>query len=177
MIKNLPAMQETQVQSLCREDPLQKGMATHSSILPGDRSLVGYSSWGSQSQTHLSDWHTQGREDAIRFAICLCFLEKELRNADGSSRKQKFCQDMTAAWTRVTIMVVVRVEEVKEFKRYSGKRDDVQHTGAEREQSIQENFWVYDLHDCIERGTIWEGSVPETSLRPFTHLIKSLKLC
>ena len=33
MIKNLPAMQETQVQSLCREDPLQKGMATHSSIL------------------------------------------------------------------------------------------------------------------------------------------------
>ena len=55
MIKNLPAMQETQVQSLCREDPLQKGMATHSSILPGDRSLVGYSSWGSQSQTHLSD--------------------------------------------------------------------------------------------------------------------------
>ena len=51
-------------------------------------------------------------------------------------------------------MVVVRVEEVKEFKRYSGKRDDVQHTGAEREQSIRENFWVYDLHDCIERGTI-----------------------
>ena len=55
------------------------------------------------------------------------------------------------------------MEEVKEFKRYSGKPDDVQHTGAEREQSIQENFWDYDLHDCIERGTIWEGSVPETS--------------
>ena len=32
-VKNLPAMQETQVQSLGREDPLQKGMATHSSIL------------------------------------------------------------------------------------------------------------------------------------------------
>ena len=28
-----PAMQETQVQSLGREDPLEKGMATHSSIL------------------------------------------------------------------------------------------------------------------------------------------------
>ena len=31
--KNLPAMQETQVQSLGWEDPLEKGMATHSSIL------------------------------------------------------------------------------------------------------------------------------------------------
>ena len=33
MIKNPPAMQETQVQSLGWEDPLEKGMATHSSIL------------------------------------------------------------------------------------------------------------------------------------------------
>ena len=31
--KNLPAMQETQVQSLSWEDPVEKGMATHSSIL------------------------------------------------------------------------------------------------------------------------------------------------
>ena len=33
VVKNLPAMQETQVQSLCREDLLEKGAATHSSIL------------------------------------------------------------------------------------------------------------------------------------------------
>ena len=33
MIKNLPAMQETQVQSLGQEDPLEKGMVTYSSIL------------------------------------------------------------------------------------------------------------------------------------------------
>ena len=33
MVKNLPAMQETRVQSLCREDPLEKEMAIHSSIL------------------------------------------------------------------------------------------------------------------------------------------------
>ena len=32
MVKNLPAMQETQVQSLGREDPLEKEMATHSRI-------------------------------------------------------------------------------------------------------------------------------------------------
>ena len=33
MVKNLPAMQETQVQSLGWEDSLEKGMAIHSSIL------------------------------------------------------------------------------------------------------------------------------------------------
>ena len=51
MVKNLPAMQETWVQSLGWEDPLEKVMATHSSTLaPGEshggRSLVGYSPWG-----------------------------------------------------------------------------------------------------------------------------------
>ena len=33
MVKNLPAMQETQDRSLGQEDPLEKGKATHSSIL------------------------------------------------------------------------------------------------------------------------------------------------
>ena len=33
VLKNLPAIQETQVRSLGREDPLEKEMATHSSIL------------------------------------------------------------------------------------------------------------------------------------------------
>ena len=50
MVKYLPAVQETWVGSLSQEDPLEKGMATHSSILAwrirGQRSLVGYSSWG-----------------------------------------------------------------------------------------------------------------------------------
>ena len=50
MVKHLPAMRETQVQSLGWEDLLEKEMATHSSILawkiPGWRSMVGYSPWG-----------------------------------------------------------------------------------------------------------------------------------
>ena len=33
MVKNLPAMQETQIRSLGQEDPLEKEMATYSSIL------------------------------------------------------------------------------------------------------------------------------------------------
>ena len=47
MIKNPPTMQETQVAPLGREDPLEKGVATHSSTLAwrihGQRSLAGYS--------------------------------------------------------------------------------------------------------------------------------------
>ena len=50
MVKNLPAMQETQFQSLGWEDPLEKGTATHSTILAGEfhgqRSMTGYSLWG-----------------------------------------------------------------------------------------------------------------------------------
>ena len=50
--------QETQVRSLGREDPLEKEMATHSSILAGKshgrRSLGGLQSSGSQSQPRLS---------------------------------------------------------------------------------------------------------------------------
>ena len=49
-LKNLPAMCETQVQSLDWEDPLEKGMATYSSIrawrISWTEDLVGYSLWG-----------------------------------------------------------------------------------------------------------------------------------
>ena len=58
-VKNPPAMQETQVQSLGQEDPLEKEMATQPVFLPGkshgQRTLVGYSLWGHKSQTGLSD--------------------------------------------------------------------------------------------------------------------------
>ena len=50
MVKRLPTMQETRVQSLSGEDLLEEGMATYSSILawriPRQRSLEGYSPWG-----------------------------------------------------------------------------------------------------------------------------------
>ena len=51
VVKNMPAVQETRVQSLGQEDPLKKDMATHSSISAlenphGQRSLAGYSPWG-----------------------------------------------------------------------------------------------------------------------------------
>ena len=44
MVKNLPAMQETQVQSLGQEDPLEKGIATTQVFLPGKSQS--YHPWG-----------------------------------------------------------------------------------------------------------------------------------
>ena len=46
MVKNLPTIQETQVQSLGGEDPLEEEMATHSSILARRIPRTGYSPWG-----------------------------------------------------------------------------------------------------------------------------------
>ena len=49
MVKNLPAVRETQDRSLGWEDPLEKGMLPTPVFLPGEshgqRSLVGYSPW------------------------------------------------------------------------------------------------------------------------------------
>ena len=60
MVKNMPAKQETWVRSLGWEDPLEEGMATHSSILawgmPTDRGSWGAAVHGvAKSQTRVSD--------------------------------------------------------------------------------------------------------------------------
>ena len=56
MVKNLPAMHETQVRSLGWEGPLEKGIATHSSILPQRTPQIeepgGLQSMGSQRVGH-----------------------------------------------------------------------------------------------------------------------------
>ena len=58
-VTDLPEMQETQVRSLDQEDPLEKGMATHSSILareiPWTEEPSGLWSMGLQSRTRLND--------------------------------------------------------------------------------------------------------------------------
>ena len=55
-VKNLSAMKETRVQSLCQEDPLENEMATHFSILawkiPWTEEPGGLQSMGSQSVGH-----------------------------------------------------------------------------------------------------------------------------
>ena len=53
MVKNLSAMQETGVQSLGQEDPLEKGKATHSSILVWRIPWTEEPGWVSKNQTRL----------------------------------------------------------------------------------------------------------------------------
>ena len=62
IVKNLPAMQETWVGSLCWEDPLEKGIATHSNILawriPWSEDPGRLQSMGSQNSWTLLSTHT-----------------------------------------------------------------------------------------------------------------------
>ena len=55
MVKNQPTMQETWVQSLGGEDPLKKGMVTHSSILAWIISWTEEPGGVAKSQTRLND--------------------------------------------------------------------------------------------------------------------------
>ena len=70
-VKNPPEMQEIQVQSLGWEDPLEKGMATHSSILAW-RILVGYSlcghDWTTNTRVHV---HTRTHAHTRTYSFCL----------------------------------------------------------------------------------------------------------
>ena len=71
MVKNLPAMWETQVGSRGREDPLEEGAAAPPVFLPGQsyghRSLAGYSPWGcKESDT------TEDRIGKVQLAVQVC---------------------------------------------------------------------------------------------------------
>ena len=61
IVKNLPAVQKTRVQYQGQEDPVEKEMAPHSSILPwefyGWRSLAGYSPWV-RKESDMTEWLT-----------------------------------------------------------------------------------------------------------------------
>ena len=74
-VKNLPAMQETQVQSLGWEDTLEKATATHSSIfawrIPWTEDPGGLYSIGSQTVWH--DWVTNNYHK-LNFVIILAFI-------------------------------------------------------------------------------------------------------
>ena len=73
MVENWPVMQEIWVRSLGREDPLEKGMATYSSIFAGEfhaqRSLVGATVHEvAKSQTQLNDGFPGGSE--VKASAC-----------------------------------------------------------------------------------------------------------
>ena len=72
MVKNLPAVRETQVPSPGQEDPSEKGMATHSSILvwriPRTEEPGGLQPMGSQRATNMTEALTKNN---LRFGVLL----------------------------------------------------------------------------------------------------------
>ena len=87
-VKNLPAMQETEVQLLGQEDPLEKEMAIHSSILAWKilwtEEAGGLQSMGSQDQTWLSDQTTTTWEIQCFFSGSV--VKKDVSFIPGSGR-------------------------------------------------------------------------------------------
>ena len=87
-VKNPPAMQETQGESLGWEDPLEKGMATHLVFLPGElhgqRSLAGYSPRGRKesdtterlTHTNLAKFHFL----PVKNPMQMCSLKRQRQN-------------------------------------------------------------------------------------------------
>ena len=72
MVKSLPAMQDTRVQSLGQEDPLEEGMATHSNIL-AKRIPMDSGAWHatvhrvSKSQTQVKQFSMHASTSCISF--------------------------------------------------------------------------------------------------------------
>ena len=88
-VKNLPAVQETWVQSLGWEDPLEKGMIIHSSILAW-RIPMNRGAWQAivhevtKSQTWLSDWqHNTIGENSVSVIVdfSVCVFKKQIGSA------------------------------------------------------------------------------------------------
>ena len=103
MVKNLPAMQETWVLSLGCEDPLEKGMVTHSSILDWripwteePEGLKGYSSSGHE-ELDMTEQLTQSLHDSCECFQCL----------DGEYYVSKSCKmsDVYTVQTQFTIII------------------------------------------------------------------------
>ena len=69
IVKNLPTMQETWIQSLGQEDPLEKEWQPTPVFLPGEshgqRSLAGYSPWG-RKELDMTEWLTHAIWGAVK---------------------------------------------------------------------------------------------------------------
>ena len=84
-------MQETQVQSLGQEDPQEKGMATHCSILAGEsheqRSMGGYSPWGCK-ESDTSEQQTILTHLILILVVCIAGWKQRLMRISGMYKKE-----------------------------------------------------------------------------------------
>ena len=93
MVKNPPTTQETQGRSLGQEDPLEEEIATHSSIPAwkshGQRRLVGYSPWGSQKESDMTDGLNKQQLRLQRLFLSGAGTEAIGERGDGGSGNSK----------------------------------------------------------------------------------------
>ena len=80
LVKNLPAMRETWVQSLGWEDPLQKGTATHSRCTGLENSLDYIVHGVTKSWTRLSNFQFSFHIANMAYVNTMCFLYQQISN-------------------------------------------------------------------------------------------------
>ena len=79
LVKNLPAMWDTWVRSLGWEDPLEKGKATHSSIVGLENSMDCTVHGVAKSRTGLSDFHFHSKRSGSNLIPCPALLSLDTR--------------------------------------------------------------------------------------------------
>ena len=157
MVKHLPTMWETRVQSLGWEDPLEKGTATHFSTLPGEshghRSLVGHSHRVTKSQTRLSDWHFHFHwllTHVISLQPC-SDTKPELKNINYNSKAVRFNSNIDS----FTFLAQLSPWWISSFIRskwpqcslFSENILKIQHFWLSREPSTKEKNYQNSLHE------------------------------
>ena len=102
IVKNLPAMQETQVWSLSCDNPLEKGMATHSSILawriPWIEEAGGLQSMGSQKVTHNWATNTLGQLTELK-TVFYILLSGYYKGYNSETAQWRRCRGQGRGWS------------------------------------------------------------------------------
>ena len=123
-VKNLPAMQETGVWSLCQEDPLEKGMATHSRILawrsPWTEELGRLQSMGLQRAGH--DWATNTPDYCEKPWLCVAALQMSPPEKAGLKTQCSLCSRKYLGFCP-TVFLVLRSLVKLNLKKINWKGD------------------------------------------------------
>ena len=160
MVKNLPAVQEAWVQSLSWEDPLEEGMATHSSILAW-RIPVGRGAWRAtvhgvaQSRTRLSDLAQHTAQHTYQKRKQIEFLNKSVSNYSFLQCRQKM---VPSPWPYFLRPVVITYVSHLSHVRHSIPRTEVVWTNGKFSwsSSLTLDTWIWSesggsawlLHSC-----------------------------
>ena len=157
MVKNLPAMQETQVQSLDPDDPLEKGMATTPVFLPGEfhglRNLAGYSPW-SLKESDMTEWLTymyggilcSHENEMLPFVATWMGLKNIMLN-ECQTENDKYC---TISWYHLYVESkkynkLVNKTKTKQTHRYREKISGYQLQGSGEQRGDRmggSNYWI-----------------------------------